>query len=153
MVPKSYHLVHANLAVARAPLDDPLMAEFMANAGEIDSLAHTSQGFVAQPTPADEGTVYSEPALLNISIWESIESLRTFTYSGRHAEMLGRRAEWFVQSDRFNYVLFWYPAGEVPTEKEFRRRFEHLHQHGPTSFAFTFDHPFTVKEMLAFSAE
>jgi hypothetical protein len=61
----TYHLVHANVARMRAPLDDQLMA--------IDALAQNSPGSVAQPTPADEGVAYKDDVLLNMSIWESVE--------------------------------------------------------------------------------
>lgn len=145
-----YHLIHANVSQGRASLDDPLMNDFADQMDEIDELAQGWPGFVAQPIPPDEGTVYTELAFLNVSIWESIEQLREFTYSGRHSELLDRRAEWFVQSNRPIYVLYWSPAGESPTEKEISQRFAYLREHGPTPLAFTFDQPFTVEQMLGF---
>jgi hypothetical protein len=69
----AYHLVHANVARMRAPLDGPMMAGFMARIEEIDALAQNSPGSVAQPTPADEGVAYKDDVLLNMSIWESVE--------------------------------------------------------------------------------
>jgi hypothetical protein len=48
--PSGYHLVHANVARARAPLDSPRMAGFAAQVEEINALAHRAAGFVAQPT-------------------------------------------------------------------------------------------------------
>lgn len=50
-----YHLIHANIAKMRAPLDDPLMADFVEQVDVIDDLARSSPGFVDQPTPWDEG--------------------------------------------------------------------------------------------------
>jgi hypothetical protein len=73
MSEKTYHLVHANVARMRAPLDDPLMAGFMARIEEINALAQKSPGFVTQPTPADEGAVYKDDVLLNMSIWEAVK--------------------------------------------------------------------------------
>jgi hypothetical protein len=63
-----FHLVHANIAIMRAPFDDPLMADFVSQADEIDALAQASPGFVAQPTPPDEGADYTGHTLLNLSI-------------------------------------------------------------------------------------
>ena len=143
-----YHIIHANIATMHAPFDDPRMADFVAMADKIDALARSSPGFIAQPTPPDEGAVYKGRVLLNLSIWESVESLELFTYSGRHELALTRRAEWFTQLPKPNYVLFWMPAGEVPTEKEITRRIRHLRDHGPTPFAFNFDQRFTEHEML-----
>ena len=48
-----YHLIHANIAKMRAPLDDPLMADFVMNVDEIDALARSSPGYIDQPTPRD----------------------------------------------------------------------------------------------------
>ena len=149
----AYHLVHANVARMRAPLDDPIMAGFMARIEEIDALAQKSPGFVAQPTPADEGAVYRDDVLLNLSIWESVESLHEFTYSGRHAQALARRAEWFEQKDGPAYVLYWAPAGHIPTEKEVKERFDHLRRYGATPRAFTFEQRFTVETMLSHGGE
>ncbi len=111
-----YQLVHANIATPRAPLDDPLMKGFVKRIDEIDYLAQGWHGFIAQPTLPDEGAIYSEPTLVNVSIWESVEDLREFTYSSRHAGFLKRRAEWFIPPDLPAYVLYWSPSGEVPTE-------------------------------------
>jgi pimeloyl-ACP methyl ester carboxylesterase len=143
-----YHLVHANVARLRAPLDDPLLADFVARVDEIDALAQACPGYVSQPTPANEGAVYAEPLLLNLSIWESVETLERFTYGGEHGLMLERRAEWFHQDAGPNYVLFWFPAGQIPTEREVEVRLEHLAASGATPYAFTFDQRFTVREML-----
>src|SRR6266852_8389532 len=92
-----YHLVHANVAHARAPLDSPLMADFVAQVDEINSLGRSAAGFVAQPALPDEGAVYTAPLLLNTSIWESIESLDAFTHQGTHAAALERRGDRFEQ--------------------------------------------------------
>lgn len=51
------------------------------------------------------------------------------------------------------YVLYWSPSGEVPTEKEIQQRRNHLHRHGATPLAFTFDEPYTIVEMLEFTGE
>lgn len=140
-----YHLIHANIATMHAPFDDPCMADFVAMADEIDALAHAAPGFVAQPTPSDEGAVFKGSVLLNLSIWESVESLEVFTYGGQHELALARRTEWFTQEPQPNYVLFWMPAGEVPSEVEIERRREILAENGPTPFAFNFVQRFTVE--------
>src|SRR5262249_34687764 len=103
-----YHLVHANLAHARAALDSPLMAGFVAQVDEIGALARGAAGFVSVPTPPDEGVIYKAPFLLNVSIWESVETLDAFTHQGKHAAALERRGEWFDQEEaRPGYVLYW----------------------------------------------
>ena len=145
-----FHLVHANIAVMRAPFDDPIMADFLDWADEIDALASRSPGFISQPLPTDEGSIFKGKTLLNLSIWETVESLQSFTYQGRHAQALDHRAEWFVQYKGPNFVLYWAPTGHIPTELEVKERLDHLVDHGPTPLAFTFEQHFTVEEALAF---
>jgi hypothetical protein len=73
------------------------MADFVAQVEEINALARSAAGFIAQPTLPDEGSVYRALLLLNVSIWESMESLDAFTHQGKHAAALERRGEWFEQ--------------------------------------------------------
>jgi hypothetical protein len=146
-----YHLVHANVAYARGPLDSPVMAGFMSQLEEINSLAHCAPGFVAQPTPPDDGTIYTDPFLLNVSVWESFETLDAFTHQGKHAEVLERRGEGFHREGTHpKYVLYWVRKDHLVTQKEVKERLDHLGKHGPTPDAFTFDQPFTSKQTAAF---
>jgi hypothetical protein len=151
MIKVKYQLVHANIATPRAPLEDPLMRDFVERIDEIDALAQGWPGFIAQPMLPDERLIFSEPILVNVSTWESVENLREFTYASKHAEFLKRRTDWFIQSDLPAYVLYWAPADQVPTEAEIKLRRDHLHWNGATPLAFTFDEPYTVDEMLAFT--
>lgn len=148
-----FYLVHANVAIMRAPLDDPLMADFVNEADKIDALAWQAPGFVSQPTRVDEGQIFTGPVLLNLSIWESGESLDRFTHQGRQARTLARRAEWFEAIDGPNYVLYWAPAGHLPTEAEVKRRLDYLTVHVPTPFAFIFDQRFRPREELGYDPE
>lgn len=145
-----YYLVHANIAIAREPLDHPVMQGFMDLADEIDALGQRSPGFISQPVPEDEGAVYTGNQLLNLSIWDSVEDLRAFTHSGEHLAAMGHRAEWFVQGEQYNYVLYWEKRGVLPSEREVARRLTYLRQHGPTPFAFTFDKSYSVEETGGF---
>jgi hypothetical protein len=150
---RRYHLVHANVAHARAPLDSPLMAGFVSQVEEVNSLARSAAGFVVQPVLPDEGAVYTAPFLLNVSLWESVESLDAFTHQGAHAAALERRGEWFEQERTTpRYVLYWVPEGHVVTEREVKERLDHLGEHGATPFAFTFERRFTLTQALAFAS-
>ena len=151
MTDKGYHLYHANVAIARASLDHPIMKDFVDLADIIDDIASKSPGFISQPAPPDEGSIYVDPHLLNLSVWESVESIRNFTFSGEHAAALNRREDWFIQGQPYNYVLYWDTAGKLPTEMNVKARFDHLEEHGPTPYAFTFNHPFELDEAITYS--
>ena len=149
----SYQLVHVNIAETLASFDHPTMSDFVNRIDEIDSLAQATPGFVAHPTLPDEGTVFIGDTLVNLSIWESIESLFDFTYRGEHEQVFNQRAKWFKSHTQPNYVIFWVPAGYIPTEQEVKGRLDYLTQHGPTPYAFTFRTRFTVEQMLAFEVD
>lgn len=152
MSEQKFHLVHADIAIMRAPLDLPIMAGFVDRMDKIDAEAERSEGYVGQPTPADEAQVYKGRRLLNLSIWKSVEALERFVHRGNHALALERRSEWFAQREDPNYVLYWVPVGHVPSEEEVDTRLQYLTQHGPTPFAFSFEHPFTSREAREFDA-
>lgn len=142
-----YHLCHLNIGPAKAPLFDPQMAEFVANLGRINELAYNSPGFVwhlkIDIYNPDDIAMYGVPGLLfNLSVWESVEALKQYTYRGPHAQMMQKRRDWFGEMNGPNYVLWWIPAGTLPTLEEAKLRIAHLEAHGPTLAAFDFKHPF-----------
>jgi hypothetical protein len=77
-----------------------------------------------------------------LSLWEDLESVFAFAYSGVHAEALSRRKEWFLSPAWPTYVAWWVPDDHTPDWHEARVRHEHLHDHGPSPYAFDFQHPF-----------
>lgn len=70
------------------------------------------------------------------------EALHAYTYRSGHAAVFRRRKEWFEASDSAYLVLWWVPAGHIPTIEEGKTRLEHLWEHGPAPFSFTFRQQF-----------
>ncbi|HTP86129.1 MAG TPA: DUF3291 domain-containing protein [Bryobacteraceae bacterium] len=143
----SWQLAQINIARMVAPLNDPLMAEFVALLDPVNSLADAAPGFVWRLQSAAgnaTGIAWSDDptVLVNMSVWESLEALRDFTYRGSHMEVFRKRREWFVKSDLPPYCLWWVPVGHIPTVAEGRERLEHYQQLGATPFAFWFSQPF-----------
>lgn len=143
----SYHLVQLNIGRMLAPLDDPAMAGFVTRLEEINALAERSPGFVWR-LQSEEGDATSirpfddERILVNMSVWESIESLREYAFRSAHSELLKQRRQWFEKFERAYSVMWWIEAGYLPTVEEARQRLEHLQQHGETPAAFTFQKTF-----------
>jgi hypothetical protein len=77
-----------------------------------------------------------------LSLWEDLESVFAFAYSGVHAEALSRRKEWFLKPEWPTYVAWWVPDDHTPDWHEAKIRHEHLHDYGPSPYAFDFKHPF-----------
>lgn len=144
----TWHLAQLNIGRLRAPPEDPATGDFMANLDPINALAEATPGFVWR-LQTDEGNATAIRAfdgdplmILNMSVWESIESLADYVYHSDHTPFLRRRGEWFERLSEVYLVLWWIPAGTVPTIEEALVRLEHLKSHGPTGEAFTFRQPF-----------
>ena len=74
---------------------------------------------------------------MNLSVWESLESLRAFVYRSAHADVLRRRQEWFERSAEPYLALWWIEAGSIPTLADAEERLLMLRADGPSSRAFT----------------
>lgn len=140
---RSFHLAQANIAYMRAPIDDPVMADFVARIDALNALADAAPGFVWR-LDTEEGAepgvaMFSgERVLFNLSVWESIEALEAYVYRSNHVQAVQKRAEWFERPEKPPLVLWWIDAGHIPTEQEAAGRFERLWKNGPTADAFTF---------------
>jgi hypothetical protein len=142
----AYHLAQVNIGRVRDAIDSPLLADFVAALPPINTLADESPGFVwrLQTEDGDATSIRpfeDETILVNMSVWESIETLGDFVYRSAHTPFMRRRREWFHHMDLY-IALWWVEAGTIPDVMEAKVRLEHLEKHGPTPFAFTFRQPF-----------
>ena len=143
----AYHLAQINIARMLAPIDDPLMAEFVAQLAPVNALADQSPGFVwrlqSESGDATSIKVYDDDLIIvNLTVWESPEALHEFVYKSDHSGVLRDRKRWFQKFDGPYYALWWIPAGQLPSIEESRQRLEHLRQHGDSAYAFSFKHLF-----------
>ena len=137
------HLAQVNIGRIRAPLDSPVMADFVALLPVINGLAESTPGFVwrlvGDGMDATGLRPYPDPlVIVNLSVWENLEALRDYAYRSNHAHAFRRRKEWFEESGEATFALWWIPAGTRPTVAEAKARLETLRQKGPTPEAFTF---------------
>jgi hypothetical protein len=138
-----YNIAQVNIGRIRAELDDPIMAGFVHRLDEINALADSSPGFVWRLQTNEGNATYFRPfnderTLLNMSVWATVAELRHFVFHTAHVELLRGRHAWFEKFAGSYAALWWVPADHIPGIDEARRRLEHLEQHGPTQFAFTF---------------
>jgi hypothetical protein len=146
-----FQLAQINIARMLAPLDDPLMADFVAQLDAINALADGSTGFVWRfQTPEGNATAirpYNDDRILvNFSVWASLAALQAFVYASRHREVLRQRRRWFTRFDGAYVALWWIPRGHVPTVEEAKARLEHVRAYGETPSAFSFRQPFAAPE-------
>lgn len=142
----SHHLAQLNIATMKEPLESPSMADFVANLDRINALAESAAGFVWR-LATDEGDATAlrplgDFTLVNLSVWRDAESLAAYVYKSAHVEVMKRRREWFDRMQQASMVLWWIPAGHLPTTAEAVARLETLRRLGPTPEAFTFKQGF-----------
>ena len=142
------YLAQFNLAHAIAPMDSPIMADFVNNTDRMNAIADESPGFVWRLT--DEGTndsysiqAFDDPLLLtNMSVWKDRESLFNYVYHSDHVEIFKRKKEWFSTIKAMHMVLWYIEEDHIPTLHEAKERLEHLRTHGESEYAFSFKSQF-----------
>jgi hypothetical protein len=144
-----FHLAQFNIGRFKTPLDHPEMAEFVALLDPVNALADTAPGFVWRYTTEGANDAIAlrpyagdDQIAINMSVWRSREELWEFVYRSGHLDAVRRRHEWFDVLGEIFQVLWWIPAGHLPTVEEGMERLALLRTLGPTPRAFTFRSPF-----------
>jgi GNAT superfamily N-acetyltransferase len=138
-------LAQINIGTMVAPTDDPAVAEFMDNLARINAVADDAPGFVWR-LQTDEGNatdirIFPNPLeLVNMSVWDSVDSLKAYVYRTEHVEFFRRRAEWF-EADAKRVALWWIAAGTLPDLDDAVRRVEFQELHGASPYSFGFAKP------------
>ena len=148
----AHHLAQLNIARMLAPIDSPVMAEFVAQLDAINALADGSPGFVWRLKGAGNDATSLRPfpddfIIVNMSVWESIDALKQYVYRSDHTKVLRERAKWFEKMGESHMVIWWVPAGHIPTVSEARERLMRLREHGESSEAFTFRSTFAPAQI------
>lgn len=139
----SWQLAQLNVALPMEPLDAPALADFVASLAPVNALADRAPGFVWRLQTEEGDATAVRPfgyrrIIVNLSVWESVFALADFVYGGEHLEVMRRRKEWFLPMREAHTVLWWVPAGRVPTVEEAAERLDLLRRRGASPAAFTF---------------
>jgi len=142
-----YQLAQLNIAKFKYTPDEPELKGFMDALDEINALSDAAQGFVwrlqDESGNATGIQVFDDPkTLVNMSVWEDVDSLKNFVYKSGHMPIMRRRDEWADRMDTPYQVMWWVPADHEPTLDEAKAKLEYLTDHGPSQDAFTFRSPF-----------
>ncbi len=155
MAHSGFHLAQLNIGRMLGPIDSPIMAEFVGQLDEINALAEHSPGFVWRLVGAGNDATSLRPfpddfIIVNMSVWQDIDALKTYVYHSDHARVFKDRRKWFEKMGEAYMVLWWIPAGHIPTVEEAKARLMHLREHGASTHAFTFRnvHPPVQSELL-----
>lgn len=139
---QDYYLAQLNIAKTLAPLESPKLKEFVDNLDRINGIAESSPGFVWRLKDdtgnATEISAFDDPNIIvNMSVWQDIQSLKQFMFKTDHASFLMRREQWFEKPTQPTYVLWWMPKTHTPTLDEAKQKLAHLREHGDTEHAFS----------------
>ncbi len=138
-------LAQLNIGRFLHPVDDPRMAGFMANLDRINALAERSEGFVWR-LKDDSGNATAlrlapgENIAVNLSVWESVESLEKFVWNTVHSRIYNGKGAWFEKMATPHFVMWFVPAGHIPSLAEAAARLERLTQMGDGEEAFGWSH-------------
>lgn len=139
------HLAEINIARLKYPLEDPRVAEFVANLDRVNAVADRMDGFIwrLQDETGDATAIqaFDDPlTIINMSVWRDAESLERFVWNTIHKRIYAKRHEWFSLMQSHHFAMWWVEVGHVPTLEEARERLDHLDSHGDTDFAFGWSH-------------
>ena len=140
-------LAQVNIARLREPLDSDLLKDFVEKIEPVNAEADRAAGFIWRLKEEDGDatairafewdTNGSAGVTVNLSTWDSIESLKNFVFSGDHVKIMRRRFEWFNKVSEMTTVLWWVPKGHIPTTAEAEAKLLEIRKSGPTPNAFT----------------
>ena len=143
-----FQLAEINVARMKGvSINDPIMKEFVDNLDRVNNLAETSEGFVWRLKDESNNATNLNPyndeqVIINLSVWESIESLEHYVYKTFHTDFLKRRREWFQTYGKVHTALWWVPQGQFPTVEEAVDKLDYLKKNGASPLVFDFRNKF-----------
>lgn len=100
------------------PTDERAFAE-LARSLDVDPLRLGAQAIKdALRVETDQVAARGVFGVPTLSVWESPEQLRDFTYRRVHVEVMRQRKSWFERFDGMYYALWWVAAGHIPSIEE-----------------------------------
>lgn len=157
MTAAGHHLAIYNFGIHVDTSDSAAVSGFVLREPMNFKAAERAPGFIARsgytgvPGPRSWGPLVfprflaqqgAAEGVSSLSLWQDIESLMAFTYTGVHADALKHARNWNVVQEWPPMVLFWVPAGRRPDWEEGAKRLEMLFDHGSGPQCFTFKEPY-----------
>ena len=139
-----YQLAQINIARLLKPIDHPQIADFVNNLDRINAIAEKHEGFVwrlkdEESNNATNINPYNDPMMIvNMSVWENVESLKQYVYNSDHVSIFMRKKEWFEKPTKAHMALWWIENGMFPTAEQGKERLEYLQDNGQSPHAFGF---------------
>ena len=101
----AFELAQVNVGRLLAPVDSPVLADFMAALDPVNAAADLAPGFIWRLQTEDGNATAiqafewdaagSAGVIMNMSVWADVEHLGAFVYGEMHRQIMRRRREWF----------------------------------------------------------
>jgi len=142
--PDGHHLAQVNFATAIADLDDPVMDGFVSALAAVNGIAEKSPGFVWRLKDKDDEAaamaILGDPReTFTLSVWQSAADLEFFAWNTVHRRFMKNRHSWFLPPGAPFLVMWWFPAGTIPTFPDALARLKRLREEGPSEVGFGWD--------------
>jgi len=139
------HIAQLNIGRPLHALDDPRMAGFMQNLDRVNVVAERSPGFVWRLKDDSNNATALRPfddpdMLVNMSVWESVDTLERFVWATAHKQFYNRKGGWFEKLAEPHFVMWPISEAHIPDLGEAKARLEHLRTRGDSDFAFGWSH-------------
>ncbi len=124
-------------------INDPIMKDFVDGLDKVNALAESSEGFVWRLKDDSNNATNINPyddeqVIINVSVWQSIETLENFMYKTFHTEFLKRRREWFQTFGKAYTAMWWIIKGQFPTIQQAVEKLDYLQKNGASEIVFDF---------------
>jgi hypothetical protein len=145
---KKYQIAEINIAKMKGvDINDPIMKEFVDNLDYVNEIAENSEGFVWRLKDENNNATSLNPynderIIINVSVWENIETLENFMYRTFHSDFLKKRKEWFLAFGTAHTAIWWIPKGHIPSIHEALEKLDFLQKNGASSSSFDFRNKF-----------
>ena len=146
----TFKLAQINIARIKSEgIDSPEMQSFIDQLDHINGLAESAPGFVWRLKDEYNSAVAFDPfqdkkIIINLSVWDNVQSLKDFTYATQHSDLIRARSNWFERLNKPHYALWWIPEGIFPSIEEAVSRLELLQAKGPSRHSFNFKTTFSA---------
>ncbi len=147
-----WQLAQINVGRLVAPKGDSAVQPFFDALDRINALADQSPGFIWRLQDSGGNAtaieVTADPLfIVNMSVWTDADALFAFVYRSSHTPEMARRREYFSSTAGAYQVLWWIPAGTIPTINDGLSRLWQLDRFGPSIHAFTFKARFAPPDL------
>jgi hypothetical protein len=135
-------LAQLNIGRLIADKDDSRVAEFMDNLELVNSIAERSPGFLwrlkddSGENATDLAVTDDPQVIVNMSVWENVETLEAFVWNTLHEKFYRKRGNWFAPWDGPHLALWWWDKAEMPTLEQGLAKLAQLAAQGPSDEVF-----------------